>query len=52
MSLKNNCEILLSELMQNRTEHILKLMERLSSEKLKLVINEANRLLKEKEQVV
>ena len=50
--MKNAGEILLSELMQNRTEHILRLLERLSSEKLKLVINEANRLLKEKEQAV
>ena len=50
--MKNTCETLLYELMQNRTEHILKLMERLSSDKLKLVINEANRLLKEKEQAV
>lgn len=50
--MKNTVEMLLSELMQNRTEHILKLMERLSSEKLKLVINGANRLLKEKDQAV
>lgn len=50
--MKNVGEILLNELMQNRTEHILKLLERLSSEKLKVIINEASKLLKEKDQAV
>lgn len=48
--MKNAGEILLRELMENRTEHILKLLERLSSEKLKVIIREANKLLNEKDQ--
>ncbi|MCL6635720.1 MAG: hypothetical protein K6T29_08145 [Peptococcaceae bacterium] len=48
--MKNAGEILLNELMESRTEHILKLLERLSSEKLKVIINEANKLLNEKDQ--
>ena len=50
--MKNAGEQLLQELMENRTEHILKMIERLSSEKLKIVISKANKLLTEKEQTL
>gem|GEM_PF-5394255 len=47
--MKNTGERLLQELMENRTEHVLELIERLSSEKLKIIINKVNKLLNKKD---